>query len=119
MTILEAKTKLTSEFIARYNEWFADLSNLSDTDYGKKYGWAKPEKATKKNQASFLYFGKFIFSAYGEFIEWVNAGYDRELIFALNENGFLGCKTKDWKKYFFISQAAIKQIYNDIKEGDQ
>lgn len=116
MTTAEAKAKLTAEFVARYDEWFADFANLPEKEYANKYGWFKSEKTMKDNQSSYLYFGKYIYSAYAEFTEWVDAGYPREVIFELNEEKFLGSKSQDWFRYFFISQAAIKQIYKDRRE---
>lgn len=113
MTIAEAKERITSEFIRRYDEWFADLTNLSDMEYGRKYGWCKTDKVMKDNQESYIYFHKYIFCGYAEWTMWLGNGYDRDILIALLDEKFLAMKKIKWTTYCFISQATAKQIYRD------
>lgn len=113
MTQEEAKTRITSEFIARYDEWFADFKNLSDNEYAKKYGWYKSDKVKTSNQESYIYFQKYIFCGYGEFAKWLRDGYDRDVILGLLDEKFLSSKVQKWTTYCFISQGTAKQIYRD------
>lgn len=115
MTIAEAKERITSEFIRRFDEWFDDLHNLPDAEYGRKYGWRKTEKVLnfKKNQAAYIYFQSYIWCGYAEWGMWLHDGYDRDTLNALTEEKFLSYEQKKWIGYCFISQATAKQIYRD------
>lgn len=119
MTPAEAKATITAEFIRRYDEWFDDIANLPDYEYGKKYGWKKTDKvlAFKKNQASYIYFQSYIYCGYAEWTFWLRKGYDRDTLNALLEEKFLSSVQKKWVDYLFISQATAKQIYKGRKES--
>ena len=119
MTAAEAKERIKEEFIRRYYEWLDDEQNLSDHDYGWKYGWLKCETLHKDNQKSVLAFQKYIFSAYRSAVAWEKEGYTRQDIWQLAREGFLSEQERKeygvWRTYYFISQRIAKEIYKEAK----
>lgn len=116
MTASEAKQRIKEEFMQKYYEWLNDYVNLSNHDYGWKYGWQKNGKQYKDNQSSVIVFVKYMFSAFRTDDEWEKAGYEREVIHQLNREGFLSDTTRRWVRYRYISQATAKQIYKEMKQ---
>ena len=118
MTSAEAKDKIVKEFIDRYHRWLSDRTELSDHDYGWKYGYLKSERllSLKDNQQAVIYFQKYIFCAYRTDDAWEKEGYDRRAIWQLHRDGFLSEDLSMRKVYRYISQATAKKIYKEYKE---
>lgn len=123
MGIKEAKLKIASEFITKYLEWLNDHNNadLTDREYGNKYGWGKFSEPQKDTQKTLLWFVSHIFS--GKYLEqWKKDGIDP---FELYRAGFLSYDhCTSWKarnlgktNFFYISQAKAKEIYKAYKNG--
>ena len=123
MTINEAKERISEEFMSKYREWLKDYAEMTERDYGKKYGWQKnPEIEAKDNLKSVIRFQKYIFS--GRWLpEWEKAGYDRETIWQLSREKFLSNQEySNWNarmtgrtSFYYISQAKAKEIYKAYK----
>ena len=123
MEIKEAKLKIASEFIAKYLEWLNDHNNpeMSDRDYGQKYGWGKHAEPMKDTQKSMLWFQTHIFS--GKYLhQWKQDGINP---FELYRAGFLSydCCTSHKARmlgktdFFYINQNKAKEIYKAYKSG--
>lgn len=119
----EAKAKIEQEFISLYYEWRKDIADMSEHDFGWKYGFGKPKKEIKDNLSGVVCFQKYGFQ--GRWIQgWERAGYDRFTIWELVKKGFLSCKEySNWQarasrctEWVFISQATAKQIYKQAKK---
>ena len=115
MAELTAKERIKAEFIRRYYEWLDDEKNLSDHDYGWKYGWKKGDQPHKDNQKSVVVFQSYMFSAYRLADEWEKAGFNRRDIWQLASEGFLSERMHKWKTYYYISQRTAKEIYKEHK----
>ncbi len=115
MTVTETKMMIKAEFIKTYYEWLKDLKEMSDKDYGFKYGWAKSQKEFKDNQQTMLTFTKYIFNAFRTDKQWEEAGYEKQIIWQLTREGFLSETSRKWKTFRYISQATAKQIYKEMK----
>lgn len=123
MEIKEAKLKIASEFITKYLEWLHDHNNaeLSNGDYGRKYGWGKFPDPLKNTQKSMLWFQGHIFS--GKYVQqWRADGIEP---FELHRDGFLSYDyCSSWKArqlgktdFFYINQNKAKEIYKAYKDG--
>lgn len=123
MTINESKLKIAGEFIAKYLEWLADHNNteLSDREYGRKYGWCKHTEPMKDTQKTMIWFQGHIFS--GKYLnQWKAEGIDP---FELYRADFLSydCCTSHKARmlgktdFFYISQSKAKEIYKAYKNG--
>jgi hypothetical protein len=124
MEIKEAKLKIATEFITKYREWLSDYNNpdMSDHDFGWKYGWRRSEKAAKDLQKSMLWFHGHIFS--GKYLnQWKADGIDLETLKELNRQGFLSydCCTSNRARmlgkvdFWYINQNTAKAIYKEYK----
>ena len=117
MTTAEAKQKIKEEFVRRYYEWLKDEIELSDNDYGRKYGWYKsangPHKDTLK---SVNVFQKYIFSGATQ-ERWEAMGIDRKAIWALRSEGWLSCQEGHYRRatFYYLSQQRAKEIYKEAK----
>lgn len=126
MEIKEAKLKIATEFINRYREWLSDYNNseMSDRDYGWKYGWRRTAETVKDTQKSMLWFLGHVFS--GKYIrQWANDGIDIQTLVALNRSGFLSydCCTSHHARmlgktdFYYINQNKAKEIYKAYKNN--
>ena len=124
MTAIEAKERICEEFLAAYREWLADRHELSDMEYGKKYGWQKSERlmSMKDNLQAVSFFQKYIFT--GRWLPaWEKVGYDRNAIWDLHREGFLSYQMySNWQAratgrtdFYYISQKTAKEIYKAAK----
>lgn len=113
----EAREKIKAEFMARYNEWFADRINLSDHDYGWKYGWQKNEKlmSLKDNLTAVAMFQKYIYPVRDWEKMEKELGVSRQIIWALSREGFLSEQQRKWKTAYFISQKTAKEIWKEAR----
>ena len=123
MEIKEAKLRIAKEFIGKYTEWLNDHNNadMTDRDYGRKYGWGKSSEPVKDTQKSVLWFQGHIFS--GKYLhQWRAEGIDP---IELHRAGFLSydyCtsyKSRILGKtdFYYISQGKAKEIYRAYKDG--
>lgn len=115
MTAAEAKVKISEEFMNKFYEWLEDEKNLSDHDFGWKYGWCKPKKLHKDNLKAVTAFQTYIFCSYRNNEQWEKAGYERRVIWELCHESFLSEKMEKWHTYYYISQRTAKQIYKEYK----
>lgn len=122
--ILEAaKAKIETEFMKKYNEWLEDYANLSDHDYGWKYGWTKSKNFFGDSVKSVVLFQKYIWN--GRWMpDWEKAGYDKKVIWQLANDKYLSynyysnwnARASGHTDFYFISQALAKKIYKSNKE---
>lgn len=123
MDIQEAKMQIAKEFISKYTEWFADHNNteMSDREYGRKYGWGKSAEPVKDTQKTMLWFHGHIFN--GKYIDqWRDDGINPV---ELHRAGFLSfdyctsykarCLGKT--HFYYINQDKAKEIYKAYKSG--
>lgn len=121
----QAKANIKQEFMQRYAEWLNDVNNLTDTEFGKKWGMGRTELTPRKDNMKAVecfqrYWG---ISRYP--YEWKNAGYDMKDIWALHRAGFLslqefwGSRARQMgqSEAYYISQRAAKEIYREAKKG--
>ena len=123
MSVNEAKMKIAKEFIEKYLEWLNDHNSpeMSDKDYGRKYGWGKHKEPFNDTQKALLWFQGHVYS--GKYLpKWRAEGIDP---FELHRAGFLSydCCTS-WKArqlgktdFFYLSQNKAKEIYKAYKNG--
>lgn len=84
------KERIAQEFIDRYYSWLAEHNGteLTDLEYGRKYGYGRHSEPFKDTQKTCMYFRTYIFS--GRYIwAWEDAGYDKPTIYGLHRAGFL------------------------------
>lgn len=123
MTVNEAKMQIAREFIDKYVEWMTDHNNdeMSDKDYGWKYGWGKHKEPFKDNQKAVIYFQRHIFN--GKYLnQWKADGINP---FELHKAGFLSydyCTSHKARilgktDFFYINQNKAKEIYKAYKDG--
>lgn len=129
MNLKEAKIMIAKEFIEKYLEWINDYNNqeLSDFDYGRKYGWRRntSEQTKKDLQKNMIWFQSHIFS--GKYIPaWKKEnGIELQMLVALHREGFLSYDyCTSWKArqlgktdFYYINQAKAKDIYRAYKNG--
>lgn len=126
MTVNEAKMIIAKEFISKYAEWLNDYNNqnMTDRDYGWKYGWCRGKPGMKDTQKSMLWFQGHIFS--GKYIKaWKEEGIDIQMLVALHREGFLSydyCTSSQARMlgktdFYYINQAKAKEIYKAYKDG--
>lgn len=126
MEIKDAKMHIAKDFISKYIEWLNDHNNheMSDRDYGKKYGWGKSADDMKDTQKSLLWFQSHIFS--GRYIwGWKETGIDKAMVYELHRAGFLSydyCSSHKARMlgktdFYYISQNKAKEIYKAYKDG--
>ena len=124
MTAAEAKERICREFLDTYREWFSDRLDLTDMEYGRKYGWQKSERlmSLKDNLQAVTFFQQYIFT--GRWLPaWEKAGYDRRVIWELSNEGFLSYKYySNWQArhtgrtdFYYLSQKTAKEIYKAAK----
>lgn len=126
MTINEAKMQIAKEFISKYTEWLDDYNNreMTDRDYGWKYGWCRGDKAMKDTQKSMLWFQSHIYS--GRYLRgWKEAGIDPSVVYELHRAGFFSydyCSSHQARMlgktdFYYINQNKAKEIYKAYKNG--
>lgn len=126
MTFTEAKMSIAKEFIGKYVEWLNDHNNpeMSDSEYGRKYGWGKFDSEMKDTQKSVLWFQGHVFS--GRYIwGWKEVGIETAMVHALHRDGFLSydyCTSSRARAlgktdFYYISQSKAKEIYKAYKNG--
>lgn len=123
MTINEAKKNIANEFMSRYVEWLSDHNNedLSDRDYGRKYGWGKHSEPFKDTQKTMIWFHGHIFN--GKYLnQWRAEGINP---IELHRVGFLSydyCSSHKARMlgktdFYYINQNKAKEIYRAYKNG--
>ena len=123
MKINEAKIQIAKEFIAKYLEWLNDHNNseMTDREYGRKYGWGKSTEPIKDSQKAMTWFQSHVFS--GKYLpQWKADGIDP---FELHRAGFLSydyCTSHKARilgktDFFYINQSKAKEIYKAYKNG--
>lgn len=126
MKVQEAKMQIAKEFISKYSEWLNDYNNpeISDREYGKKYGWGKGVVEMKDTQKSLIWFQSHVFS--GRHISgWKDAGIDLSMLVELHRSGFLSydyCSSHHARMlgktdFYYINQVKAKEIYKAYKKG--
>lgn len=126
MDIKEAKMNVAKEFIDKYIEWLNDHNNpqMSNQEYGKKYGWGKMNSEMKDTQKSILWFQSHIFS--GRYIwAWKEVGIDSAMVHELHRIGFFSydyhssyrARMLGKTDFYYISQNKAKEIYKAYKNG--
>lgn len=126
MMIKEIKLQIAEEFIDKYVEWLNDHNSreMTDREYGRKYGWGKSSTELKDTQKTMIWFHGHIFS--GKYIwEWKKAGIDLQTLVALHREGFLSydyCSSSRARMlgktdFYYISQNKAKEIYRAYKNG--
>lgn len=120
--IEEAKAKMESEFMSKYAAWLDDFENLSDRDYGRKYGWTKSKSFCGDCLKSVVLFQKYIWS--GRWMcDWEKAGYDKKVIWQLANEKYLShsyysnwhARATGHTDFYYFSQVMAKQIYKAHK----
>ena len=123
MGINEAKMQIAREFISKYTEWMTDHNNaeMSDRDYGWKYGYGRHSEPVKDTQKSMLWFQGHVFN--GKYLnQWKAEGINP---FELHKAGFLSydyCTSHKARMlgktdFFYINQNKAKEIYKAYKNG--
>ena len=123
MEIAEAKMQIAKEFITKYTEWLTDHNNaeLSDRDYGWKYGWGRHAEPVKDTQKSMIWFQSHVFNGkYRQ--EWKDEGINPH---ELHVAGFLSydyCSSYKARMlgktdFYYINQSKAKEIYKAYKNG--
>lgn len=124
MEIKEAKLRIATEFINRYIEWLNDYNNpnMSEREYGRKYGWGKSAASIKDTQKSMLWFHGHVFS--GKYIQaWKKDGIDLQQLVELHRAGFLSydfCSSHHARMlgktdFYYLNQNKAKEIYKAYK----
>lgn len=124
MTATETMERIKREYMDAYNEWLNDRFDLSDMEYGKKYGWRKSERLMnlKDGIAAIKFFQAYIFT--GRYLPaWEKLGYESKEIWELHRIGFLSYKMySNWDArasgrtdFYFLSQKTAVQIYKETK----
>jgi hypothetical protein len=127
MTIKEAKLQIAKEFIDKYIEWLSDHNSreMTDGEYGWKYGWGRFQSDMKDTQKSMLWFQSHIFSG-RHIASWKkDFGFDLQTLVALHRDGFLSydyCTSHKARMlgktdFYYISQNKAKEIYKAYKSG--
>ena len=123
--INEAKKVISDDFLNRYYSWLEDYNNkeLSDRDYGHKYGWGRGSEEQKKDlQKNLLWFQSHVYS--GRYINgWPELGIDRNMVYQLHREGFFSydyctsykarCLGKT--DFYYLNQAKVKEIWKANK----
>ena len=122
MTTAEAREAIKKELIEGFREWLRDEAEMPDDEYSRKYGWGKGKELHKDNFESLKVYMEYFFA--GRYLPgWVRAGYSKEIIYELHQEGFLSYKwyqsyqarirgKSDW---YFISQKVARAIYKESK----
>ena len=122
MTTQEAKERITQEFIDGFVEWLKDEAEMSDFDYGRKYGWGKGAVRHTDNFDGFKVYMDYFFT--GRYLPgWVRQGYEEEAIWGLYHEGFLSYKNySNWDarmrnqtQWFYIGRKTARAIFNTYK----
>ena len=124
MTTQEARQKITKEIIDGYREWLKHEKEMSEYEYGRKYGWGKSAEPHADCYKSFTVYIDYIFG--GRFLPgWVKQGYESHSIWQLKDEGFLSYKLySNWDArmrgkadWFYINRKTAKAIYNETKRA--
>ena len=120
---LEARERISKEFIENYYIWLTDRNTLDVKSFGKKYGCEYTERTPSKDSIkAVVSFQKYIFA--GRYINaWEQAGYDKHAIWELHSEGFLSLdQDNSWQAhqlgkvdFYYISQKTAKEIYKAYK----
>ena len=125
--ITAARGKITAEFIDRYYEFLNDVPNGNTRDFGWKYGIMLTDEGiknhTKDTMKNFLWYQQKIFA--GRWLpKWIEAGYTKQVIWALHNEGFLSyqmysnhmARASGRTDWYYISQRIAKEIYKEHKQ---
>lgn len=122
MTAAEAKQKIKEEFIRRFYEWLDDEKNLSEKEFGWKYGWIMKGVQHKDNLTGVVAFQKYGWA--GRYLPaWEKEGYPKNVIWQLVREGFLSedysCSSRAIREgktnFDYISQKTAKEILKEWK----
>jgi len=109
------------EFIRRYGNWLVDQVTMENREYGRKYGWVKPETPYGDSLKAVVYFQKNIYD--GHWLQdWEKMGVEKEVLWDLTAAGEISMKqwTNRQARYsgrtdkFFFSQKKAKEIWKEI-----
>ena len=124
MTTTEAIETISKDFMNRYLTWIEDhnSSDMTDYEYGRKYGWGKGQQPIKDNQKSLIWFQGHIYS--GRYLNgWSEIGIDRNTIYQLHKEGFLSydyyssykARMTGKTDFYYLNQIKVKEIYKLYK----
>ena len=122
MTTAETKEMIKKELMEGFCEWLRDEREMPDDEYGRKYGWGKAPEPHEDSFKALTVYMDYFFG--GRFLPgWIKAGYDRETIWALKEEGFLAYKSyTNWDArmrgqtdWFYITRKVAREIYKESK----
>ena len=118
MTKEEAKERIGQELISGFREWLADRDNLTEDEYGRKYGWGKGENKQSDSLKSLKVYMEYFFT--GRYLPgWIRQGYTSEVIWELYHEGFLSytlyssynARMRGKTDWFYIPQRTAREIY--------
>lgn len=125
MTTAEAKAKIIAEMKEGFLEWLKDLEEMSENDFGRKYGWImSKEKQYGVDLKSFMTYREYFFI--GRYIQyWEKAGYEKQAIYALHQEKWLSYKFySNWnaratgrQEWYFIPARTAKEIWKEISKA--
>lgn len=124
MTTEEAKALIAKDFIEGFTEWLKDEREMSEDEYGRKYGFGKGMHRHDDSYKSFTIFLDDIYC--GRYIQgWNKVGYESRVIYALHKEGFLSYKLyTNWdarmrhrEDFYYINRKTAKTIHNQYKAG--
>lgn len=120
----ETRDRISAEYMAHYYEWLHDEAEMSDSDYGRKYGWGKGEIRHTDCLASLKVYNRYW--GWGAYLPRLKRqGFDSHELWELRKEGFLSYKAySSWRAcqlhetdWFFISERTAVQIYKARKGG--
>ena len=126
MTAAEAKAMISRELMEGYQEWLRDEKEMSDDEYGCKYGWGKGVELHRDNFKSLTVYMNYFFG--GRYLPgWVRQGYTRDVIYQLYQEGFLSYKLyssydarmRGKTDFYYIPQRTAREIYKAAKAVQQ
>lgn len=117
MTNEEAKVIIKDYVMNKYSTWMQDMTDLTDKEFGYKYGWSKPKSFPnyKDSIKAVTDFQKYFFD--GATAEgWEKIGVDRQTVWSLKREGWLS-EWQSWKSnsktVYFLTQQRMKEIWRE------
>lgn len=121
MTAKDAKKMISEEFMNGFYEWLKDESEMTDEEFGRKYGWGRVN-VHKDNLKGLYVYREYVFT--GRYAPgWKKAGYDINAIWELKNEGWLSY-THYWspraralgrEDFYYISKNTAREIYKAAK----
>ena len=121
MTANEAKKMISEEFMNGFYEWLKDEAEMTDEEFGRKYGWGRV-KVHKDNLKGLYVYREYFFT--GRYVPgWKKAGYDMNAIWELKNEGWLSymrywssrAKMLGEDEFYYISKNTAREIYKAAK----